>query len=107
MGASSISELKENAASTANDWMIYAKSVLAGFLAVLLAAAGVVGMFALIVTMMGGDWRSGMKLSWKVGITAALIFGLGFAWQFRRASKPAGVPAPDKKTTSSASARRG
>ena len=87
--------------------MIYVKSIVAGVLAVVVAAAAVIGIFALLVGMIGGDWRSGISLNWKVGLTAVLIFGLGFAWQFRRASKPEPAPPADKKTTNSASTRRG
>ncbi len=92
--------------------MIYLKSILTGVLAVLAAAVAVVGMFALLASMLGGDVRSGINLNWKAGLTATLIFALGFAWQFRRATKSArgrggDKKDTDKKATSSASTRRG
>ena len=87
--------------------MIYLKSILAGVLAVVAAAVAVVGMFALLASMLGGDVRSGLDLNWKVGLTAILIFALGFAWQFRRATKLARESDADKNAPGSSSTKRG
>ena len=68
--------------------MLYGKCIVAGALAVLTAGAGVIGMFALLASAMGGEVRTGASLSWQTGTTAAMIFALGFVWQFRRTTRP-------------------
>jgi hypothetical protein len=98
---------KEIVVPSSSTSMIYLKSIVVGVLAVLGAAVAVVGIFTLLAHMLGGDVRAGVNLNWKVGLTAVLIFALGFAWQFRQATRLTRGPDADKKATSSASTRRG
>lgn len=87
--------------------MVYLKSILAGVLVVVATGVGVVGLFAVLAKILGGDVRPGANLTWQTGVTAALIFVLGFLWQFRRMGKTPQESKADKKTSGSASTRRG
>jgi hypothetical protein len=74
--------------------MIYVKSILAGMAAFILCAILAVVLSSILLnwdapsgTAIGIDPISILRSSWGYQLLALLVFGVGFYWEFLRASK--------------------